>query len=254
MTTRSSPARSHRSATSWMSLGDAFEMARMTVSASRSLGHVDQVGAGAEHPVVAHPQEALAGVVVDEPDDRVRRVLGGVDQPGHLVAGVPGPVHQRGDGMRAMVAGAAGQQDAHEPASRGHEHKSQGRHEQPHTTGERRDEHHHQRTEGQRGEQHGDGQAGGVTETADAASSQVELGGQAHEQLQDDGGQRVDQHPRPAFARELEVVADDHEHEQRQHPGESVQGHQHHAANRDGQGHDLVERLAIDRAHPRINL
>ena len=166
-------------------------------------------------------QEPLVEVVVDEAHDRVGRLVGGVDEPGDLVAGIPRAVDQ---GRRGSVTGGGA------PVAQGAEHPATGRHEEE---GQRRHRDSQPSGEHRLGEEEGqpenDADAGdeaaehrGLVEAADLAPPEVQVEAEPSDDLEDDRGRRVGNRRLPDPLRKAQVMAHQKERDQGEHPGHGI--------------------------------
>ena len=186
---------------------------------------VDDVLAPAQHPVTEHPQEPLAGVVVDEPDDGVRGFLRRVDEPRDLVPGVTSAIDERGEGLGAVALTASVGHRAEHPATSRHEEEGQRGHGEREAAGEDGlgDEEDPAEDQGDPG--HEASERRHLVEAADPAAAQVEVEPEAADHLEDDRRDGVGDRGVPHPLGERQVEPDEEEREERERPGQRVPRH-----------------------------
>ena len=176
-----------------------------------------EVAPPAHDAVAANTQEPQSGVIIDEPDYGVGRVIRGVDKTRHLVPGIARSVDKRGHaGRRRAVASVLLARHAEDPPPGRHEEERQGWHDEGKPPGE------------QWGsdvkdcaEYHADGddhspERGHFVETADLGPSEVEVGRESHHDLQDHGADKVGPGYGPHTLAEQKLVTQEQEAQQRE--------------------------------------
>jgi hypothetical protein len=192
-------------------------------------GEVDEIQARSEDAITSDPQEPVPGVVIDESDNRVGRILGAVNEQGNLVPDIPGAIDKDWGGWRLVGAPPPIPHGSEYPPARRHDEERHGRH-QPHDakgktpTLRQREfaQRKHEQPEHGRDARHEEPQRCDLVIAAHPAASKVKVGAEAHHDLKERGTPDVPQGQAPALARQVEVITHSGERQEGQAPRRDV--------------------------------